>query len=211
MIQRHQTVASLCIVLPVHNAQGTLADRVTKLIEVACDLSVCFEIVVVDDGSDDQTEEIAVDLFRRFPQVLFARHHRRMGHEAASETGARLGTGEYVLVIANDAPISAKQIRWCWSMRENDAVETGGSRSVSGEPSLMDRLFSWAWQIAPGESSLNSTEGVRIFCRDSAASREVPPRLPSPLRRLDEKETGTHSSRYRSKILQQIRDLAVGE
>ena len=74
VIQPQQT---LSVVLTVHNAEKTLADQVSKTLDILTDLSARFELLIVDDGSTDQTEEVAHELARHFPQLRVARHARR--------------------------------------------------------------------------------------------------------------------------------------
>ena len=70
---------SLSIVLPVHNAQNTLACDVHLLLELLPDITPRFEILIVDDASSDHTEEIAHELSLQYPQVRVKRHLRRQG------------------------------------------------------------------------------------------------------------------------------------
>ena len=70
---------SLSVILPVRNAEQKLADKVDDLLEVVADLSSELELIVVDDGSTDNTEEVAMELCRRFPQVEFLRRAEQSG------------------------------------------------------------------------------------------------------------------------------------
>ena len=44
---------SLSVLLPVKNAQATLAATVQEILDVAADLSERFELLILDDGSSD--------------------------------------------------------------------------------------------------------------------------------------------------------------
>ena len=60
---------SLSVLLPVKNAQATLAATVQEILDVAADLSEQFELLIIDDGSSDATSEIATELTQNYPQV----------------------------------------------------------------------------------------------------------------------------------------------
>jgi dolichol-phosphate mannosyltransferase len=89
---------SLTILLPVRNAQTTLSDTVTEVLEVACELTDNLELVIVDDGSTDATSEVAHDLTIHYPQVKVCSHGSHMGDAAAIKTGLQHASGEVVVL-----------------------------------------------------------------------------------------------------------------
>ena len=89
---------SLSIVLPVYNAQSRLAAQVHELLEVLPDIAPQFEVLIVDDGSSDQTDEIAHELAREYPQLKAVRHSQRLGEPAVVRTGVQHTSGDVVLV-----------------------------------------------------------------------------------------------------------------
>jgi glycosyltransferase involved in cell wall biosynthesis len=91
---------SLTVLLPVHDAQDTLADTVAEVLDTASDLTDRFELVIIDDGSTDATSEVADELVRHYPQVRAVRHARPLGREAALSTGLAQSHGEVVVVRA---------------------------------------------------------------------------------------------------------------
>ena len=96
---------TLSVVLPVHNAEATLAGQVRDLLETLADSRSRFEIVIVDDGSTDDTPECAGDLARQFPQLRVLRNRRRQGKYSAIRQGLRLTNGRIVIVHDDSAPI----------------------------------------------------------------------------------------------------------
>ena len=89
---------SLTVLLPVQDAQSTLADTVAEVLEIASDLTPRFELLIIDDGSTDATCEVAEELSRHYPQVRSVRHSSPLGREAAVRTGLLQSQGEVVFV-----------------------------------------------------------------------------------------------------------------
>ena len=88
----------LTVLLPVQDAQATLAETVEEVLDAAAALTDRFELLIIDDGSADATGEVAHELTRHYPQVRTIRHSRPLGHEAALQTGLAQSQGEIVLV-----------------------------------------------------------------------------------------------------------------
>src|SRR5271157_1058024 len=95
---------SLTVVLPVRDAQSTLAATVTEVLEMASDLSECFELLIIDDGSSDATSEVAEELARNYPQIHTLRHDKPLGEEAALRAGLAQSRGDVVLVRGGRRP-----------------------------------------------------------------------------------------------------------
>ena len=59
----------LTIVLPVYNGESRLAELRHQMLELASDLTSHFSIMIVDDGSTDDTSAVAKELSTQYPQV----------------------------------------------------------------------------------------------------------------------------------------------
>lgn len=109
---------SLSIVVPVRNAERMLPRQVGLLLDVLPDLTSHFELILVDDGSTDQTIELAREMTRRYPQVRLVRHSEPSGIEAALRTGFEHAAGRTVFVQqGHDWPRPA-EIRRFWAQRQ---------------------------------------------------------------------------------------------
>ncbi len=102
---------SLSVVLPVHNVQRALPRLVHQMLEIIPDVTSDFELLVVDDGSTDHTDEVARELAVRFPQVRVARHTERLGGEAVIKTGYQLSRGRVVIVQKENTAFGLADLR----------------------------------------------------------------------------------------------------
>ncbi|NIP84937.1 MAG: glycosyltransferase, partial [Planctomycetales bacterium] len=78
---------SLAILLFVSNCQSRLESLVASLLEIAADLTDQLALTIVDDGSQDGTEELAWELATRYPQVDYVRHPCGQGWQARIRSG----------------------------------------------------------------------------------------------------------------------------
>ena len=97
--------SSVCVVLPAFNEQDALIPVVTSIAATMNEYQVRYSIIIVDDGSDDRTAEIASDLGQEFPVDLI-KHPKNMGLAQAMRTGLKAATkisDENDIVVTMDA------------------------------------------------------------------------------------------------------------
>ena len=88
-------ILSTSIIIPAYNEEEAIGATLERLVELK--IHENHEIIVVDDGSADQTAEIA----GRFP-VKLCRHHINKGYGASLKTGIRRAGGDYVIMMDSD-------------------------------------------------------------------------------------------------------------
>ncbi len=91
----------LSIIIPVFNERATI-EEILKRVMAAPTLEYQKEVIIVDDGSTDETVEILETLRERF-NFIYQRHSRNSGKGAAIKTALEKVTGD--LVIIQDADL----------------------------------------------------------------------------------------------------------
>jgi len=89
------------IVVPAHNEVANIAPMVAELREVMAPLGR-FEIIYVDDGSDDGTLAVLREAAAADATVRYLSFTRNFGHEAALRAGLSCARGRAVIVMDAD-------------------------------------------------------------------------------------------------------------
>ena len=127
----HNERATLSVVVPCYNEQATLALCVQRLLEIQ-DADLSLEIIIVDDGSSDDSTNLAQALSAGHAEVRLVRHERNMGKGAALRTGFREASGDFVAVQDADLEYEPQDLkRLLGPLRSGVADVVLGSRFLS--------------------------------------------------------------------------------
>lgn len=88
----------LSIAVPCYNSQEYMRNCVDSLLEGGN----LVEILIVDDGSKDDTAKIADEYAEKYPGIVKAIHQENGGHGEAVNTGIRNASGLYFKVVDSD-------------------------------------------------------------------------------------------------------------
>lgn len=92
---------SLSIVVPAYNESTNLSHFVGALKEALVSITPRYEILIINDGSKDNTNEVADELANQ-PGVRYLEFSRNFGKEAALSCGLDYARGDAVLLIDAD-------------------------------------------------------------------------------------------------------------
>lgn len=104
-----QVAPTLSVVIPVYNGQDTIRDLVAAL--SALEIEGGLEIVLVNDGSKDNSADVCLSLVESAPvPVVYVEHRRNFGEHNAVMTGFRHVSGDYVVTMDDDLQNSPSDI-----------------------------------------------------------------------------------------------------
>lgn len=101
---------ALSVVIPAYEEAASIADVVREAIEVFDAAFESFEIVVVDDGSADDTAGALADLASSDLRLRVIRHPRRAGKSAALRTGMLAAQAIWVATMDGDGQDDPRSI-----------------------------------------------------------------------------------------------------
>ena len=159
------------IVIPTYQEADKITSSLTKIVGFMRDFSKSFEIVVVDDGSKDNTADIVEEYIKSNPEIKLIRNP----HKGKSQTviaGMRNAAADLIYMCDADlsTPIEELKKLSLW-IKEHDydivigSREGAGARRI-GEPyyrHLMGRIFNWYIQVMAVPGVTDSQCGFKLF------------------------------------------------
>jgi glycosyltransferase involved in cell wall biosynthesis len=105
-------VPRLSYFFPAHNEEPNLRGLVAEALETLPGLAETFEVVIVDDGSRDETPAIADELAAAHPGIVRAVHHvTNLGYGAALLSGFRASRYDLIAFTDGDRQFRVADVR----------------------------------------------------------------------------------------------------
>jgi glycosyltransferase involved in cell wall biosynthesis len=96
MIEKKPTVS---VIIPAYNRACTIGRAVRSVLDQTYQ---DFEIIIVDDGSTDNTEEVIKEFQRQDKRFKYIKHKENKGGAAARNTGIKLSSGHFLSFLDSD-------------------------------------------------------------------------------------------------------------
>ena len=156
------------LVIPAYNEELAIK----KVVDEALDYAD--EIIVVDDGSKDNTARIVRQNFSDNPKVKLIRHKTNQGKADALRTGVSNATGDIVVFTDADDTYPCKHIpELAAEIKRSNADVVIGSRFMPHPPNNMsfthvmgNKLFSGLVSYISSAEITDSQSGMRAFKRE---------------------------------------------
>jgi glycosyltransferase involved in cell wall biosynthesis len=129
-----RTPAGLSIFFPAYNDSGTIASMVVSALLAARALTPDHEVIVVNDGSKDNTPHILDELARMYPQVRIVHHVKNRGYGGALRSGFEAATKEYVFYTDGDAQYDPSEVALLWQRLGPDVDLVNGYKISRSDP-----------------------------------------------------------------------------
>jgi len=134
---------SITVFFPCHNEQANVQRVTEQAVQVLETLGADYEVIIVDDGSRDETGRIADELAQSNPRVRAIHHERNRGYGAALQSGFRAATKELVFYTDGDGQFDIGEMPGLLPlMADFDIVSC---YRISRQDPLMRKINGWLW------------------------------------------------------------------
>ncbi|MHB8128002.1 MAG: glycosyltransferase family 2 protein [Mobilitalea sp.] len=97
----------LSVIVPCFNSEKYMSKCLDSLLEESDDI----EILIINDGSTDNTKQIADDYLLKYPSIIKVIHQENLGHGGAINTGIEIASSEYIKVVDSDDWVDSHAFR----------------------------------------------------------------------------------------------------
>jgi glycosyltransferase involved in cell wall biosynthesis len=164
------------VILPAYNERDNLAELVPDTVGVLRGHGLTYEILVVDDGSTDGTNELMRELVSA--EVVSVRLRRNAGKSAALGAGLARARGKYIVLMDADGQDDPREmLRLIAALEADDHLDlVTGCRTVRHDRFVKrttSRLFNRVTSIVTGVPGRDFNSGLKAMRRELATSLKL--------------------------------------
>ena len=116
-------MAGLSVFFPAYNDAGTIASLVITSVKVAATLTDDYEVIVINDCSQDDTAKILDELARIYPEhVRIVHHETNRGYGGALRTGFATARKDFIFYTDGDGQYDPTEMTVLWE-KMGDGVD----------------------------------------------------------------------------------------
>lgn len=160
-------IKSLSFVFPMYNERDNIEKTVLLASQIGHKITKDFEIIVVDDASNDGSSEFADQLVRRFPELRVVHHLRNGKLGSTLRTGFAKAKKDWVLYIDADLPIDFKDIKKVVPLTRNADLIIGyrQSRAEPIKREIMSKIYNFIIRTIFGVNVRDVNFSFKLFRR----------------------------------------------
>jgi dolichol-phosphate mannosyltransferase len=137
-----KTAPTLSVVLPVYNEQENIEWFYQELTDTLKTLGATYELVYVNDGSKDATQDMILKLAQKDTAVRYICLARNFGKEAATSAGIHYARGEAIIILDGDGQHPSDKIPEMVQLWRDGAQQVVGIRESFEGASIIKKLGS---------------------------------------------------------------------
>ena len=167
----------ISVVVPLYNEEESLPELVAWIDRVAQNNKLSYEVIMVDDGSSDNSWAVVEQLKERYPAIKGIRFARNYGKSAALYCGFDEAEGEVVFTMDADLQDSPDEIPEMRRMILEEGYDlVSGWKKKRYDPAgkrFPSKFFNWTARIVSGIKLHDFNCGLKAYRRRVIKSIEV--------------------------------------
>lgn len=165
------------IVVPLLNEEESLPELCAWIARVAEENEYQYEIILVDDGSTDNSWDVIESLSASNPHIRGIKFQRNYGKSAALNEGFKVATGDVVITMDADLQDNPDEIPYLRKMIVEDRYDlVSGWKKVRHDPigkTIPSKFFNWVTTRATGIELHDFNCGLKAYRQKVVKSIEV--------------------------------------
>ena len=155
----------ISIVVPCFNEQEALPIFYDTITPILKDLGLKYEIILVDDGSKDNTANIMKNLAENDSNIKYVIFSRNFGKESAMFAGLEKTKGDYVAVMDVDLQDPPEQLKDMLQAIKEEGYDCVATRRVTrkGEPKIRSWFARQFYKLINKWSQTEVVDGARDY------------------------------------------------
>ena len=167
----------ISVVVPLYNEQESLSELVEWIDRVARENTLSYEVIMVDDGSSDDSWQVVEQLKEKYPAIKGIRFARNYGKSAALYCGFAEAEGEVVFTMDADLQDSPDEIPEMRRMILEEGYDlVSGWKKKRYDPAgkrFPSKFFNWTARVVSGIKLHDFNCGLKAYRRKVIKSIEV--------------------------------------
>ena len=167
----------ISIIVPVFNEEESLPELSAWIKKVLTGNSLSYEVIMVDDGSSDDSWKVIGELAAGNPEIKGVSFRRNYGKAAALHTGFQVATGEIVVTMDADLQDSPEEIPGMVRMIREEGLDlVSGWKKKRFDPiskRIPSKLYNWFARRVSGIKLHDFNCGLKAYRLEVVKSIEV--------------------------------------
>ena len=168
---------NISVVIPLFNEEESISELVAWIAKVMYDNNYTYEIVIVDDGSTDNSWNEIRKLTEEYGSIRALRFRRNYGKSAALFCGFREAEGDVVFTLDADLQDSPDEIPAMYRMITVDNFDlVSGWKKERHDPitkTIPSKFYNWVARKTTGIHLHDMNCGLKAYRHDVVKSIEV--------------------------------------
>lgn len=136
-------MVSISVFFPCYNEQENVRRTVENALDVLEKLNADFEVIIVNDGSSDETGQIADEIAGRDGRVKVVHHKHNLGYGAALQSGFKTATKELVFYTDGDGQFDINEMPPLLSLMEQYDIVS--CYRLNRRDPVIRKINGWCW------------------------------------------------------------------
>ena len=168
----------ISVIVPLFNEEESLPDLAAWIKRVMDEHQYTYEVVMVDDGSNDSSWSVVERLHAENPNIRGIRFRRNYGKSAALNTGFEACEGDVVITMDADLQDSPDEIPELYRMIKEDGYDLVSSWKKKRYDSkiaknIPSKFFNWTTRKMSGIQLHDFNCGLKAYRKEVVKSIEV--------------------------------------